>query len=79
MSDVRPRIVKLLIDEDLSPRVAHRPREEDGVDAVHVRDRGQLGALDHEVLEMAFAEDRILATSNVRDFRRLASYPRCRL
>ncbi len=73
MSDVHPRSVKLLVDEDLSPRVAQRLREEDGIDAVHVRDRGQLGALDHQVLELAFAEDRILVTSNVRDFRRLAS------
>ena len=73
MSDGRPRPVKLLVDEDLSPRVAQRLREEDGIDAVHVRDRGQLGALDHEVLELAFTEDRILATANVGDFMRLAS------
>lgn len=73
MSAGRPQPVKLLVDEDLSPRVAQRLREEDGIDAVHVRDRGQLGALDHEVLELAFAEDRILATANVRDFGRLAS------
>jgi predicted nuclease of predicted toxin-antitoxin system len=38
-----------------------------------VRDRSRLGALDHEVLELAFAEDRILATANVGDFARLAS------
>ena len=73
MSDGRPRIVRLLVDEDLSPRVAQRLREEDGIDAVHVRDRGLLGALDHQVLDLAFAEDRILATSNVGDFKRLAS------
>ena len=73
MSDGRPRAVKLLVDEDLSPWAAERLRIEDGIDAIHVRDRGRLGALDHEVLELAFAEDRILATANVADFVRLAS------
>jgi predicted nuclease of predicted toxin-antitoxin system len=37
-----------------------------------VRDRGLLGARDHPVLEAAFAEDRVLATSNVDDFVKLA-------
>lgn len=35
----------------------------DGIDAYHVRDRGILGATDHELLERAFDEDRILITS----------------
>jgi predicted nuclease of predicted toxin-antitoxin system len=52
--------------------VAETLRKEDGVDAVHVRDRGLLGALDHTVLEAAFAEDRVLVTSNVDDFVKLA-------
>jgi predicted nuclease of predicted toxin-antitoxin system len=64
--------VKLLLDENLSPRVAETLAKEDGVDAVHVRDRGLLGALDRTVLEAAFAEDRVLATSNVDDFVKLA-------
>jgi predicted nuclease of predicted toxin-antitoxin system len=63
--------VKLLLDENLSPRVAETLAREDGVDAVHVRDRGLLGALDHTVLEAAFAEDRVLVTSNVDDFVKL--------
>jgi predicted nuclease of predicted toxin-antitoxin system len=71
VSDARP--LHLLIDEDLSPSVAQRLRDEDGVDAVAVRDRGKLGATDREVLDLAFAEDRVLVTANVGDFRRLAS------
>jgi predicted nuclease of predicted toxin-antitoxin system len=67
---VRP--VKLLLDENLSPTVAHRLRAE-GFDVAHVRDRGIPGATDAEVLAKALAEDRILVTSNVDDFARLAS------
>jgi predicted nuclease of predicted toxin-antitoxin system len=66
---VRP--IKLLLDENLSPTVAHRLRAE-GLDVAHVRDRGVLGATDAEVLAKALAEDRILITSNVDDFARLA-------
>ncbi len=64
--------VKLLLDENLSPRVAEILRREDGLDAVHIRDRGLLEAKDHEVLERAYAEDRILATKNVGDYVKLA-------
>lgn len=63
--------MRLLIDEDLSPQVAQR-LQGDGVDAVHVRDRGRLGMSDHAILELAFDEDRILVTANVGDFERLA-------
>jgi predicted nuclease of predicted toxin-antitoxin system len=68
-----PAPLRLLIDEDISPRVAQRLREEDGIDAVGIRDRARLGATDREVLGLAFDEDRILVTANVGDFRRLAS------
>jgi predicted nuclease of predicted toxin-antitoxin system len=64
--------VKLLLDENLSPRVAEILRNEDGLDAVHIRDRGLLEATDPEVLERAYAEDRVLATKNVDDFVKLA-------
>jgi predicted nuclease of predicted toxin-antitoxin system len=66
---VRP--VKLLLDENLSPAVAHKLRAE-GMDVAHVRDRGILGATDAEVLAKALAEDRILVTSDVDDFALLA-------
>jgi predicted nuclease of predicted toxin-antitoxin system len=66
---VRP--VKLLLDENLSPTVAQKLREE-GLDVAHVRDRGLLAATDAEVLEKATAEDRIVVTSNVDDFLTMA-------
>lgn len=65
-------MVKLLLDENLSPRAAVDLRA-DGHDAVHLRERGRLGIADPEVLELAFAEDRVLVTANVADFRRLAA------
>jgi len=43
------------------------------IDACHVRDRGILGASDHDVLERAYQEDRVLVTSNVDDFVKLAA------
>ncbi len=63
--------VKLLLDENLSPSIAVLLCQ-DGVDAAHVRDRGMTGATDAEVLERAYAEDRILVTANVEDFEKLA-------
>lgn len=65
--------MKLLLDENLSPKVAEVLAREDGVDACHVRDRGLLGGTDAQVLERAFAEDRIFVTKNVGDFELLAS------
>jgi predicted nuclease of predicted toxin-antitoxin system len=53
--------VKLLLDENLSPAAA-APLAADGIDACHVRDRGILGASDHDVLERAYEEDRVLVT-----------------
>ncbi len=71
-ADPPARSIKLLIDEDLSPRAAVTLRDEDGIDAVAVRERGALGRPDHHVLELAFREERILVTANVADFRKLA-------
>ena len=64
--------MKLLLDENVSPYVAVRLAKEDGVDACHIRERGLLGATDPEVLERAFAEDRVFVTKNVGDFEALA-------
>jgi len=61
-------IPKLLLDENISPKVAERLRTEDGIDAVHVRDRALLRTPDDVLLERAFAEDRVLVTCNVEDF-----------
>jgi predicted nuclease of predicted toxin-antitoxin system len=68
--------VKLLLDENISPKVAHVLCR-DGIDACGVRDRGLLEATDPEVFAKAFAEDRVVVTVNVGDFQRLAS--RCDL
>lgn len=65
-------MVKLLLDENISPRVAIALRA-DGNDVVHLRERGRLGIPDPEVLELAFGEDRALVTANVGDFRKLAA------
>lgn len=65
--------MKLLLDENLSPKVAETLARTDGLDACHIRDRGLLGATDPEVLERAFAEDRIFVTKNVGDFEKLAN------
>jgi predicted nuclease of predicted toxin-antitoxin system len=62
----------LLLDENLSAAAAVALRNE-GLDIVHVRERGLLGATDWQVLEAAFDEDRVLVTANVGDFRKLAS------
>ena len=64
--------VKLLLDENLSPWVAETLRKEDGLDAVHVRDRALLDADDRVILDRAYAEDRIVVTCNVDDFVRFA-------
>ena len=64
--------MKFLIDEDLSPKVAERLRIDEGLDVVHIRDRGLLGESDAVVLQRAYDEDRILVTANVKDFQRLA-------
>lgn len=68
----RPRTVKLLLDENLSPSVAQTLCTEDGIDACHVRDRAMLGFEDTDVLDKAFAEDRVVVTCNVDDFVELA-------
>ena len=64
--------MKLLIDEDLSPRVARILCEQFLIDAVAIRDRGLLGISDRQVLDYAFNEDRILVTANIGDFEKFA-------
>jgi predicted nuclease of predicted toxin-antitoxin system len=61
----------LLLDENMSPRIVRSLWERD-VDAVHVRDRGLLGAADHEIWKFAVQEVRTVVTINGRDFRKLA-------
>lgn len=64
-------VVKLLLDENISPAAAIALAA-DGIDAWHVRDRGLEGTSDHELLDRAYDEDRVLVTLNVGDFEKLA-------
>jgi predicted nuclease of predicted toxin-antitoxin system len=61
----------LLLDENTSPRIIKALWEQQ-VDAVHVRDRGLLGAPDHILWKLAVEESRTIITINGKDFRRLA-------
>jgi predicted nuclease of predicted toxin-antitoxin system len=62
---------KLLLDENLSPAIALTLTGE-GFDVIHVRDRGLLRATDVDIFARALQEDRILVTSDVDDFAKLA-------
>lgn len=64
--------MKFLIDEDISPYIARYFCEQLLIDAVAVRDRGLLGKSDHQILEYAFNEDRIVVTANISDFEKFA-------
>lgn len=44
-----------------------------GLDTIHVRDRGMLGASDYEIWRYAQNENRTVCTINADDFRRLGS------
>lgn len=61
----------LLLDENTSPRLVASLWEFQ-VDAVHIRDRGLLGAADHELWKFATQEARTIVTINGRDFLKLA-------
>jgi predicted nuclease of predicted toxin-antitoxin system len=64
---------RFLIDENLSPLLAHHLRAVHGFDVVHVQECGLRGASDADVLAWAIAEDRIVVTSNADDFRKLGA------
>lgn len=63
--------LKLLVDEDSQSRRLVRLLREAGHDVLTANEAGLQGAVDPAVLERAWAEDRILLTSNVHDFRLL--------
>jgi predicted nuclease of predicted toxin-antitoxin system len=65
----------LLLDENTSPRIIRTLWQHD-VDAVHVRDRGLLGAPDHALWKLAMDETRTIVTINAKDFRKLAQRTR---
>jgi predicted nuclease of predicted toxin-antitoxin system len=63
---------RFLIDENLSPMLASYLSGTHGFDAVHVNDAGLRGAIDPVMLAYATADDRIVMTNNLEDFRKLA-------
>ncbi len=63
--------MRLFIDECLSPQLALRLNQTGRHDAVHPLHVGRRGEPDHAVLAWCIAEDRVIATENARDFRRL--------
>jgi predicted nuclease of predicted toxin-antitoxin system len=64
--------LKLLIDENLSPRLA-RWACESGVSAEAVVHVGLAGATDVAVFATAFSQDQVVVTVNVDDFITLAA------
>jgi predicted nuclease of predicted toxin-antitoxin system len=60
---------KLLLDEHLSPSVAHRLTNL-GFDVTCVRDRGLRGLDDWDLMEWCLKEGRTLCTRNARHFKR---------
>lgn len=69
--------MRLLVDENLSWRVADMLREA-GFDAAHVAERGLASATDEEVLALAAAEDRIVISEDT-DFGTLLARSAARL
>ena len=63
--------MKLLIDENLSPRLVQRLGEK-GVAAWHVAHTGMAGQADPVVWRHAFEQDMVVATLNASDFLYLA-------
>ena len=62
--------LKLFIDECLSPDLVVQLNEA-GYHAVHPRNYGRAGELDHEVLQRCLDEDLTIITENAIDFRKL--------
>ena len=65
-------MIRLLIDEHLSPRLVQRLSER-GIHAQHLAHIGLAAAADPEVWRYAFAHDFAVVTMNARDFLRLAA------
>jgi len=59
--------MKLLLDEDLSPKIAIILREK-GIDVLSVHEIGRTGLTDQEQLEYAASEGRCFVTRNRNDY-----------
>jgi predicted nuclease of predicted toxin-antitoxin system len=64
--------LRFFIDESLSPGLARRLNDR-MIDAIHPRDVGRCGELDHVVLSRAIDEDGVIVTENKKDFQKLVS------
>lgn len=64
--------MRLFIDECLSPQIA-LDLAALGHEAIHPLHVGRRGELDHTVKDRCLAEDRVVVTENVGDFRALLS------
>jgi len=60
---------KLLLDEHLSPTLAHQLTER-GFDVTCLRDRGLLGFQDWDLMEWCGSEGRAICTRNAPDFKK---------
>jgi hypothetical protein len=67
-----PHVVKVHLDEDRSPVIAHLLRER-GLDAISAHEIDSLHVTDQEQLDHAAAQERALVTRNAHDFRMLAT------
>lgn len=61
--------IRFLIDECLSPTLAHQARDEGFVASRCVRDLGLSGTKDWALIQFAVAQDYTLVTHNAADFR----------
>ena len=66
-------MMRLFLDECLSPKIAQALNAEGIHVALHPRDFGGLGASDHHVLARCVEQDLVLVTANARDFRALVT------
>ena len=60
-------IPNFLLDENISPSLV-RPLWAEGIDTIHVRDRGLLGAGDHVIWARAMEQVRTVVTIDLDDF-----------
>lgn len=67
----RQRPVKLLLDENVHEPLAAALRRE-GVDTITVREAGQRGTSDPELLQFAISEERAVVSFNIKHFEALA-------
>ncbi|MEW5803546.1 MAG: DUF5615 family PIN-like protein [bacterium] len=65
-------LIRFLADENISPKVVAYLRER-GADVLDIKELGWQGKTDHEILERAQAEKRVILTCD-KDFGTLAVY-----